>query len=525
MHEAVELNPTEQKLESIRKKLEQRHDALVEEDRAGEEKMQALEVEIGALEAQLPSLRTAIMLAHADLNQAQGAYTAMDSLIARLRKPGESNPVQGLEQLIEQNHALARQLAVALVGEDDADAFLKNPVIDEGTARGLVFEIKNTYRTTVSDRERILQGLIGKVRTNDPQYIEAGIHLRNAELDLAAAEARRDDLFAQIQRALETIRALQENIKATDTVARTLEQEQQALRAGNIQTDDAAFQRAMEQERLAHELLGKKKAERDATANFLRESATSLERIVQLLETVDGISGTYTKASERLAQVPTLVDELNGLDRTFSDRYIDASKDIDPTLVQTGNGVNDVVAGTMGYGVATRDAALEELQTHENTLRTLIENFEKSAEAADAPAADPKDLPWQAYEQLVASGEKLRTFLEQNWEQLKGGSVEKIKTLCNNLRTKLEAALRPFAVLQKASTAITALRSADHPTPPAAATAPAAPAKATTTPASREPAPTPPPPAKAETPPPAAVPPEEPPDDRPDEPEDEPPES
>lgn len=470
--EAVELNPTEQRLESVRGKLEQKHEELVGKNRDALERMAALDIEIAALDAQLPSLRAAVLNVHADLHQAQGAHAAMGSLIARLRQPGETNPVQGLEKLIEENRALARQLAVTLVGEDDADALLENPVINEGTARGIVFDIKSILRKKVKETEKALIALVGKVRTSDPQYIEAAMHLHNAELDLDAAETRRDDLLGQIQRALATIQSLRENIKSTDAVARKLEEEQEALRTGNVQTNDGAVQDAAEKERRTHELLGKKRAERGATEISLREFTASEERVTRLLAALDEMLATYTTATECLAQVPTLIDQMGCLQGEFSQRWTEASHDIQPALVGIGSGVNDAIAGTMGYGIAMGDKVIEELRSHEALLGELIRRFDNASIAADTPAADPKDLPWQAYEELVAASENLRRFLEHDWERLQGGSVDKINALCGKLRERLERVLKPLAIIRKASGEIAALHSPAVATPAAAELAP-----------------------------------------------------
>lgn len=512
---ALELSPTETGLASLRSKLERKNEELT---RKGQETLRtaaALETEIRAFEALLPKLTAAVEAASADGHRTEGALSAMSDLIGRLRTPGVTNPVQGLEKLVVETQQHARQLAVELVGNFPyTDEFLRHPnlmgegdlnlAIDQGRASGLVQAIKEDFIKKFRAAQETFRALAGELESRDPKYIAAENSLSNTRADLKQAESHRDDLLAQIRRALKTIEALGESIKRTDMVARTLEEEQRVLREGNIRTSDEALGKAQGEETSARDTLAAKKGEHAAKRRFIDELTQTSQRATNLLALIDVLLRTYDRATERLAQVPSLRERLAGVDRELSRTSLEASRGIDPALVTAGSSLHDGVTGVLGYGVGMSDAILDELRTNEETLRHLVTEFEAAVQEADAPVPDAQDFAWVACERVVALGEKLMEFLAA-WEKLRGGSLERIDELSADLRERLDAALQPFDVLRDASGTIAELLARPQaparaltetqrlPAPPAAPAAAAAPGAAPAPAATAEAGPPPPP--------------------------------
>lgn len=458
----VELSPTEKGIESLRGKLTGHRDEVSREKVRLAIQLGETRTTIDRLETRLAELKTEVMTAHAEMNQAMGLTWALRDTVVKLREEvtgqREGGETAELRSHIQTELSRARSLAVELVGDSPyTEEYLQSPTLepDEGKAGGLVQEIKNDFRVKVAERNDALsQAARARVMRKDSEYRdrerayeEAEDRYRNATIDLSNAEDQRDSLIARIQQSRETVRVLEATVQKIDLVAQRIEEQGRKHERKDMSAAAAKFEAKRTEQESATRELDTAKTNAGTLQGVIEEYDRNIARLTDLVGKIMTATDVYSRAVDAREEADGVAGKLLVLGEGLAETVRRAREGIDEKIVRIGDEVREKIERAVGQGTGEALSAHTELNRALGRLDQLTGDLERNVTLADKNV--PPNLNWEAVESVVESSTALKRFIESEWPRVQAGNTAGFITIEGEVTGRLADALGSLTVLQR----------------------------------------------------------------------------
>lgn len=468
-NEIAEISETERSLESLTAKLAQFRETTHTKQTEIADQLTALIAQITQLQDSLPTLRSAVESAAADVASDQGASEALESFATELEGGDEEGGIAELQKLIRAEQQLILDAGKKLVG-DANPAYLaefldetRNPglTIDMDRAGGISFEIKNTRDPAVKRARKALDDICdkkGPLCAGDPEIQLAEKNLNDAEFDRKQAYTEAQKLGEQIQRSRATIHELQISVQKAQKLPAIMRERAQGI------TQDPAHTTTLDATNATlatvETNLEDARSEKAGLDSVMQLHIDLISRIDQLADQIPHTIETLNRAEEMLNQMPDLAQKLVALCPEIHQISDEVMQEIDGNLVSIGTlPMRDHVA-SVARGLAEAQAALDLLHRGTERLEGLRRTLEDKAKTADAAETLTNQNLVQIAETLDAAKD-LERFMDNEWPEIEAGSTEGVAAIC--VRTRTHIIENASVLLQLATTQLTVLAQAGHP--------------------------------------------------------------